>query len=65
MDSNCGPLESEATTLPTEPQSLPHYTVCVYIFNKTSQKSDILITFLLTTAIHIFMIRQGGITNYA
>ena len=26
MDSNCGPLVSEATALPTEPQPLPkHY----------------------------------------
>ena len=27
MDSNCGPLSSEATALPTEPQQLPGHSI--------------------------------------
>ena len=31
LDSNCGPLVSEATALPTEPQPLPSYDKSYFV----------------------------------
>ena len=42
LDSNCGPLVSEATALPTEPQPLPNIIVtCVFLENDENKITEL------------------------
>ena len=63
LDSNCRPLASEATTLPTEPQPLPNITSVLQLFKSLLMEKGFLLTNVhLTTAAYRSSEKNGRMT---